>query len=246
MSDETTSRGGDFYDDHLTDLYLAHRHAGHASPNSVMEEPAFLDAVDDVRGHRVLDLGCGDGATAPLLLGAGASSYRGIDGSPRMIARAQAFEDPRATFEVADIEDLTPERGAFDLVISRMVLHDVADIRTVLSRAGEGLAPGGSIVFTVAHPVLTSHENDADGRRTDWTVDDYFVRGPRPRRWFGTSVTWQHRTIEDYVSSTLDAGFRLDRLSECEPAPGLLDDDPAELARRRRVPVMLLVAATRR
>ena len=245
MADPTTDRGGAFYDDDLTGPYLAHRHAGRASPNSVMEEPAFLAAVGDVHGRKVLDLGCGDGSTAPLMLDRGASSYRGIDGSPQMVARAQAFAGPRATFEVADIEDFIPEQGAFDLIISRMALHYVADIRTAMSRARDGLVHGGAMVFTVAHPVLTSHENDVDGRRTNWTVDDYFVRGPRPRQWFGATVTWQHRTIEDYVSATLDAGLHLRRLSECEPDADLLGDDPAELSRRRRVPVMLLVAAVR-
>lgn len=246
MSEEVTGRGGDFYDDRVTAQYLAHRHTSRTSPNLLMEEPAFIDAVGDVRGHRVLDLGCGGGATASLMLDAGASSYRGIDGSPQMIAEAQALEDPRATFEVADIEDFAPDRGSFDLIISRMALHYVSDIRTVLSQASDGLAGGGSIVFTVAHPVLTAHDGESGDRRSNWTVDHYFVRGPRPRQWFGATVTWHHRTIEDYVSAAFDAGLHLRRLSECEPSRSLLTGDPDEFARRQRVPLMLLIAAQRR
>jgi SAM-dependent methyltransferase len=243
MSEEAC-RGGDLYDDQLTERYLAHRHSGARSPNTVMEEPAFLEAIGDVQGLRVLDLGCGDGSTARLVLGAGAASYCGIDGSPSMIARARAaVVDQRATFEVADIEDVRPDRGGVDLIISRMALHYVTEVGMVFRRAREGLTGGGRLVFTVAHPVITSHENDPDGRRTSWTVDDYFVRGPRPRQWFGTTVTWWHRTIEDYVCLLLEAGFAVRGLSECEPAAHLLADDPPELARRRRVPVVLLLAA---
>jgi len=51
----------------------------------------------------------------------------------------------------------------------------------------------------VVHPVITSHDNLGDGPRTSWIVDGYFDRGPRERAWFGSSVVWQHRTIEDYV-----------------------------------------------
>ena len=246
MTDQTPRRGGDFYDAEVADDYIAHRHSGTASPNTVMEQPAFVDAVGDIPGCRVLDLGCGDGTTAPLILGAGAGAYHGIDGSPPMIARARrGTDDPRVTFELADIEDFTPERAAFDLLISRMALHYVADIGPVLKRARDGLVDRGRVVLTVAHPVLTSHENQSGGQRSSWTVDDYFIRGPRPRQWFGRTVTWHHRTVEDYVHAVLDAGFQLQRLAECEPDSSLLGGDPVELARRRRVPLMLLLAAGR-
>jgi hypothetical protein len=55
-------------------------------------------------------------------------------------------------------------------------------------------------------------------------------------------VTWYHRTVETHVRALHDAGFSLDALSECAPRPELLGDDAEELARRRRVPLMLLLA----
>jgi hypothetical protein len=57
-------------------------------------------------------------------------------------------------------------------------------------------------------------------------------------------VTWHHRTIETYLRALHDTGFSLDMLSECEPRPSLLADDADELTRRRRVPLMLLLAGT--
>jgi SAM-dependent methyltransferase len=246
MTDQAPGRGGDFYDEGVTGEYLAHRHSGIASPNTVMEQPAFIDAVGDIGDGRVLDLGCGDGSTAPLMLSAGAGTYHGIDGSPQMVARARGgAHDPRVTFEVADIEDFSPEPAAFDLVISRMALHYVADIGPVLRRVRDGLIDGGRLVLTVAHPVLTAHGSESGGQRSSLTVDDYFITGPRPRQWFGRTVTWHHRTVEDYVRAVLDADLQLQRLSECEPDSSLLAEDLAELARRRRVPLMLLLSAVR-
>jgi SAM-dependent methyltransferase len=240
-------RGGEFYEDpQVRGAYLAHRHSGSASPNVAMEEPHLLDVLGDLRGAQVLDLGCGDGPTAPLLLEAGATRYLGLDGSAGMIETARAQHGrPGIEFVHENIEDIGPELGSFDIVVSRMALHYVALIEPVIATIRELLRPGGRLVFSVSHPVITSHAQQGEGQRTDWIVDGYFVRGPRERTWFGNPVVWHHRTVEDYVRAALDAGMRVDELRECEPDSAALVDDPAELARRRRVPLILLVAASK-
>ena len=240
-------RGGEFYEtDAVRSAYLEHRHSGGHSPNTVMEEPAFLAALGSVAGQRVLDLGCGDGSTSPLLMAGGAASYLGVDGSPGMIVVANEMHGGgHVRFLEGDIEDASPGEGEFDVVISRMALHYIERLDVVLGQIRQALPVGGRLIFSVVHPVITSHDS-SDGRpRTSWTVDGYFDRGARERPWFGSTVTWQHRTVEDYVSLLLNYGFRLDVLSECEPDADLLADEPDELARRRRVPLMLLLGATR-
>jgi SAM-dependent methyltransferase len=242
----SSSSAEQFYDDeHSRAAYLRHRHGGASSPNLVMEEPNLLEVLGDLSGASVFDLGCGDGSTAPLLLGLGAARYAGIDVSSAMVDLARARHGSLGvTFRRGAIEDLDAELGVFDLVVSRMALHYVADVEGVVSSVKRLLGPGGRFVFSVSHPVITSHAPEQDGRRANWTVDDYFVRGPRERTWFGSTVVWHHRTIEDYLGALIDAGFRLDAVRECEPDPVLLGDDAAELGRRRRVPLVLLVAAS--
>ena len=211
-----------------------------------MEEPAFLARLGDLSRARILDLGCGDGAFAPTVLGLGAASYHGIDGSPAMINVARrTVREPRASFDCAIIEDLHVPAGHYDVVTSRMALHYIADLPDAAARIHHALRDGGHLVLSVVHPVISSHDNEVQGPRSSWTVDDYFVRGARRRLWFDKEVTWMHRTVEDYVNAMLATGFRLDTLSECEPDPRLLTNHPRELARRRRVPLMLVLAATR-
>ena len=243
----TEGRGGDVYDDDVIEAYRSHRHAGTSSPNTVMEEPAFLDELGAVRGARVLDLGCGDGAFAAQVLDRGAASYLGIDGSEAMIDVAvRANASPDASFEVGDIEDLSTPEASFDVVTSRMALHHVADLLSVLRAVHRTLVPGGRLIFSVVHPVVTCHaEAPSTGRRTSWVVDEYFVPGPRTRPWFGREVTWHHRTVEHHVMAVRSSGLVLTSLRECEPDPVLLAGEPDELARRRRVPLMLLLAASR-
>lgn len=151
----------------------------------------------------------------------------------------------RARFTVGDIEDLSVEAEAFDVVTSRMALHHVEHLGPVLAAVHRSLVPGGRLVCSVVHPVITCHDRPSTGRRTSWTVDNYFVAGGRTRPWFGGTVTWYHRTVEQHVTALAENGFRLASLRECEPSAALLADDQEELRRRRRVPLMLVLAATR-
>ncbi|CAN5817541.1 class I SAM-dependent methyltransferase [soil metagenome] len=241
------SRGSEAYEDEsVRTIYLAHRHSGVASPNVVMEEPAFLAAVGSLTGTQVADLGCGDGATARTIMELGAATYLGLDGSAGMIDAARdRHAMPGVTFVHQDIEDLSLATRAFDLVTSRMAFHYIESLGPVLDCIGAGLRSGGRLVFTVTHPVITSHDSASPGQRTNWTVDDYFVRAPRLRPWFGSDVIWHHRTIGDYVRLITEHGLRLDLIDECEPDAALLEDHSEELQRRRRVPLVLLVAASR-
>lgn len=248
-------RGGSFYDEPgVLDDYLAHRHRAVRSPNLVMEQPAFLRAAGDLGRARILDLGCGDGAFGRLAADQGCSHYLGVDGSAGMVERARhdladlvdggAFRIVHADLE--DLETLTEVRsnGPYDLIASRMALHYVADLVAVLRPARELLAPGGRLVASVVHPVITSTVDPGPDRaRTTWTVDDYFRPGPRRRRWFGSEVTWYHRTIEDYTVAVAAADLRLTALGEAAPDPDRFDGDQDEYERRARVPLFLILSA---
>jgi SAM-dependent methyltransferase len=240
-------RGGTFYEDsELFERYQQHR-AWALSPNVVMEGPAVFEELGPVSGLRVLDLGCGDAGIGRDLLNAGAARYRGVDGSERMVRAARGMLAGTAGEAVrGDIEDLAEPAESFDLVLSRMALHYVADLGGVLRACRECLAPGGRLVFTVVHPVITSHDarESSTERRQNWVVDDYFVTGPRDQQWLGTRTVWHHRTVEDYVFELRNAGFALVNLRECAPRRERFDDD-AEFERRRRIPLVLLLVGAR-
>lgn len=239
--------GGQFYDEvGVSESYLRHRHSLVDSPNVAMEEPAFLSEMGDIENQRILDLGCGDADFAHAVIDRRGHSYVGVDGSAAMIGEARLrIEHPKVSLIHEGIENYVGEPESFDLVASRMSLHYIDDLDAVLGNVRLALRPGGRLIFTVVHPVITSPIKPKEGRRTDYTVDRYFERGQRVRQWFGSTVTWQHRTIEDYVSVVQRCGLDFVSLRECEPDPAFFADRPDELKRRRRVPLMLLVSARR-
>jgi SAM-dependent methyltransferase len=244
LGDAGERRGGAFYDDReLFERYRQHR-AWPLNPTVVMERPALSEELGAVSGLRVLDLGCGDAEIGRELLNAGAARYRGIDGSTLMVETARrTLAGTTGEAVVGDVEDLAEPAESFDVVLSRMALHYVADLGPVLRASRACLAPGGRLVFTVVHPVITSSDARASSTepRQSWVVDDYFDTGARDQQWLGTQTVWHHRTIEDYVSELRDAGFALVNLRECAPRRERFDDE-AEFERRRRIPLVLLLA----
>jgi SAM-dependent methyltransferase len=86
-----------------------------------------LAAVAEVRPHRVLDAGCGDGLFARLVA---APVVIGVDNAPAMVARAR---DYGVDARLADIQDLPFAEGEFDVVACNWVLYHLPDLDRGLS-----------------------------------------------------------------------------------------------------------------
>jgi ubiquinone/menaquinone biosynthesis C-methylase UbiE len=98
-------------------------------------------------GLRVLDLGCGTGAsTAALLDVAPEAEVVAVDASAGMLARARAKPWPdRVTFVHGRVEDLDV-RGPFDAVFAAYLVRNLPDPDTALRAVRAVLAPGAPLV----------------------------------------------------------------------------------------------------
>jgi SAM-dependent methyltransferase len=217
--------------------------------SAVYEWPAFqrlLPAALD--GLRILDLGCGFGSFAREARVRGAASVLGVDLSERMLEGARArTDDTGIVYRQGDLESFEPGEACFELVVSSLALHYVVDYRRLVGRVAACLVPGGRFAFSVEHPIYTAHGSaswhmDADGKRLHWPVDRYLDEGERRTTWFVDGVVKQHRTIETYVNTLIDAGLRLARLEEPEAEPVALQAHPEWQDERRRPPFLLLAA----
>jgi 2-polyprenyl-3-methyl-5-hydroxy-6-metoxy-1,4-benzoquinol methylase len=97
--------------------YQAHR-ARSSNPNDTIEEPALVAVLGDVRGLRVLDLGCGDGRFGVRLLSDGCAHYVGVEASRNMLRLAQqALDGTRGVVHAGRIEDFAAEPASFDVIV---------------------------------------------------------------------------------------------------------------------------------
>jgi SAM-dependent methyltransferase len=213
-----------------------------------LEYEDFLALLPPLAGARVLDLGCGLGQLARYLAEAGAAEVVGLDVSARMLALAEPH--PRVRLERMAIEDARFPDARFELVVSSLAFHYVADYAGLVRRIAGWLVPGGALVFSTEHPIYTARlpdlgwVTDAAGRRTGWALDHYAEEGLREEHWFVEGVRKYHRSLASLVNGVLDAGLRLERLVEPAPSQARLADRPHEADERRR-PMFLLVRATK-
>jgi len=119
--------------------------------------------LGDVRGKRVLDVGCGDGWYSVLLAKRGAT-VSGFDISAEGVEAAREWAEANGVagscgFTVGSVYDIPYPDGSFDLVAGQSILHHVADKGKVARELARVLRPGGSGVF---------HEPFGDSLALEW------------------------------------------------------------------------------
>lgn len=186
----------------FTDAY-----ANKADPKDWYERevntPALLSLLPIERA-RVLDFGCGTGDLAAAL--SERYDVEGCDVSPRMIELAQNAH-PDIMFRVWDGISPYPEEAAlFDAVSAKLVLMFVNDLALLAERVSAILRPGGSFVFSVAHPVSTVRK----------TGGNYFdtVQYPSEIGASGIRTTMIHRSFEEYIRPFVEKSFVMTGIRE--------------------------------
>ena len=205
--------------------------------------------LPDLRGLRVVDLGCGFGWFCRWAREQGAAAVLGVDVSEKMLARArETTTDSAITYLRADLEHLELPEVGFDLAYSSLALHYIQDLVGLLGKVHRALIPGGRLIFSAEHPIFTAPTNpgwlvDAAGRKT-WPVDSYLCEGPRRTDWLAEGVIKQHRTFGTYLNLLLRLGFALLHVEEWGPTDEQIAAHPSWAEVRQR-PMFLLVSARR-
>lgn len=241
------SGDNEFYDNpEVQSQYLAHRNRSD-NPNDTLERPIFLELTGDLRDLDIIDLGCGNAAFGKEALQQGARSYEGIEAAQAMVDLAcQMLAGTSGQVRHEKIELWQSLEHQVDLVTSRLALHYVEHLNPVFQEIYKALRPGGRVIVSVEHPVITSNFTSlATGRRTTWLVDTYFQPRARVHTWLGPEVTKYHRTLEEYFDLITGAGFKVERIRESRPQRDHFLDE-SEYYRRLRIPLFLFIAASKR
>jgi malonyl-CoA O-methyltransferase len=178
-----------------------------ANPLPALEEPLVRAAIGDARGLAALDLGCGTGRHALWLAAAGAT-VTAVDFSEGMLAEARRKPGaPAIRFLVHDLDEPLPlPVGAFDLVVSGLVLEHLRDLDAFFGEAHRVLRADGRAVVSTMHPAMLLRGTQA--RFTDPVSGDVIQPGSFPHQ------------LGDFVMAAVWAGFRLERIGEHAPDAG--------------------------
>lgn len=212
------------------------------------EWPVLRALLPDVRGKRILDLGCGFGWFARWAREQGAGRILAIDVSEKMLERAREMtSDNGVLYQRADLEDVELPASSFDLVFSSLALHYLENLERLLHAVHAALVPEGWFVFSTEHPVYTAPRRQGwveyEGQ-PGWVLNSYLTEGARSTDWLMKGVIKQHRTIGTLFRLLREAGFTMTHLEEWGPAAEQVAAHP-EMAKERERPMLLLIAARR-
>jgi SAM-dependent methyltransferase len=221
---EDTTRANQRWWDRESPAYQA-EHGEFLGDQSFVWCPEGLDEADarllgDVRGRRVLEVGCGAGQCARWLRGQGAAVV-GVDISWRQLQHGRRIDSSSGVSVVtvqADAQRLPFAAEVFDLACSAYgAIPFVADSAAVMREVARVLRPGGRWVFSTSHPIRWCFPDDPDEAGLV-AVASYFDRrayvevGSEGRPVY----VEHHRTLGDRIREIVAAGLRVVDLVEPE------------------------------
>ncbi len=187
-------------------------------PENLRESDVRL--LGEVRGRRVLEVGCGSAPCARYLRSRGAQVVA-FDLSAGMLAHARAGA-ARSGIEVplvqADACELPFASRSFDIAFSAFgAIPFVADSAGAMREVARVLRPGGRWVFAVNHPMRWIFPDDP-GSAGFTVIQSYFDRSPYVEvdAHDVPAYVEHHRTMGDRIRELVAAGFVVQDVIEPE------------------------------
>jgi ubiquinone/menaquinone biosynthesis C-methylase UbiE len=107
--------------------------------------------LGDLRGQRVLEIGCGPGRLAAALAERAVARVWAVDASAAMVEEARANVPASVGVKVGTAEALPFRDGWFDRAVMRMTVH-LLDRPRAFAELRRVLAPGGRLVIGTPNP----------------------------------------------------------------------------------------------
>ncbi|MFN8034772.1 MAG: class I SAM-dependent methyltransferase [Acidimicrobiia bacterium] len=204
--------------------------------------------LGDLRGKRVLELGCGSTPSAIAFSRQGATAIA-IDASEAQLANARRLaesEEVKVEFHCCDVADLAFLRAdSIDLVFSAYALDEVEDVNRVFRQVHRVLRHHAGFVFSTQHPVAAMLGRDgpsSKGRSGTATLPlgnfvvtrSYFDAEPVTVDVDGQPVVTYPRPVSDVFMALGRAGFDVDAIVEAPFTEGDAPGVPATIIWRAR------------
>lgn len=200
-------------------------HAARYGPDVPGERELRL--LGDLKGKRVLELGCGTGQASIAFARQGATAIA-VDTSATRLAEARRLaeqEEARVEWHHGDLADLAFLRAdSIDVCFSAYALAEVEDVNRQFRQVHRVLRPHGIFAFSYQHPMALCVEREhAPDEGAALPLGDlvvrrsYFDDAPIADERGGETVVVHPRTVSDVFVALGRTGFRVDAILEPRP-----------------------------
>ncbi len=232
MTSEEAIRRWDLHAEVFTEKYDEHG----GIHREVLLNPAIFSLVEDIEGASILDAGCGEGYLSRIFSQRGAN-VTAVDYSKNMleIAKRRTVSNLSIEYHHGNCEKLEfLKNSTFDMIVSNMVMMDLADYEAALNEMYRLLKDGGYFIFSILHPCFVTPKSgwvrDSQGRKQYWRLENYFNEGVYEQMLpvdAEDKVVFYHRTLTSYFKAFQKAGLILEELIEPKPTGEMLEKYPS-------------------
>lgn len=217
--------------------------------------PNLLRWFQDLKGKKVIDVGCGQGFFSRLLTEKGAM-VTGIDSGGSLIQIAKS-ENKHIKFLKADAQNLSFAKAReFDMALCVLSLQNMENLKAVLGEISRVLKPNGKLIAVLNHPAFRipqssswgfDEENKIQYRRIDSYLSPAKIKiDMHPSEKIKKVYTYSfHHSIQDYMKALSTSSFAIVKLEEwishrkSETGPRAKAEDTA----RKEIPVFMAFEA---
>jgi 2-polyprenyl-3-methyl-5-hydroxy-6-metoxy-1,4-benzoquinol methylase len=210
-------------------------------------DPKLFEVLGDVKGKKILEIGCGVGNTTLHLARLGAICT-GIDYAEKAIeiAKANAAKaNTKIDYRVMDVRDMHELKKGFDIVVCVVLfphLPKYEHISKTLAQAYGLLKPEGRFVLAEPHPTFDFYmrerlqKMDFKYPKSGQIYDFVMEIGENSLK-----SRAYHWTLGDYYTAIVKSGFIVKNLYEPMPSEKLKKLDPRWYAEKTRYPPYMIL-----
>lgn len=203
--------------------------------NDCIETPILHAMLPDMRGKKVLDIGCGMGQHAKQYSDMGAESVLGIDISEKMLEYAKVHNSSKGiTYKQMAFEDIGGLCHRFDLVTSSLAFDYAEDFDKLMKDVYDLMEHDAHFVFSMSHPMATAWDGEyprytrtESGVKLYANISNYMVEGKRIVKWVVDNYELYHRTFASIINSIVKAGFMIEECRESNISDEMREEYPA-------------------
>lgn len=190
--------------------------------NELIEIPIIKKMLPDLKGKKILDLGCGNGTMSRYFIENGATKVLALDISQNMINEAKEKNSLEGiTYVIDGMENLDKINEKFDLVFSSLAFHYVEDFNKLIKDISNLLNNNGVLLFSQEHPTVTATILNPDqkkyvtiGDNRYYYLNNYNNNGKRLLHWNVDGVVKYHRNFSLTLNTIMNNNFELLQIEE--------------------------------